>query len=130
MQMDEIMKNSIEEHKLMEWYRKEYEAIIIASNPQTDQSTLVELSKLYSFYVLRCVAENPNTPSWLIDELSEYKDTNIRCSVAKNKNISVETLFKLSEDIVPEVRDIAKRNTKTESKEYKLLVQIHQVIDI
>jgi len=80
----------------------------IASNPNTPQSILVEMSTVGSYQTR--VAGNPNTPPEILDKLSKGHDSYQRRLVAQNPNTPQATLRRLARSADHDTRAHAMEN--------------------
>ena len=92
---------------------------VIASNPKTDLDIIRKITLNTSDpSVQKVILKRNDIPSDLIDIIAGSKDSEVRCDAAKHCNASVETLTRLSNDRIVNVRISVLENPNTPPEIY------------
>jgi len=78
--------------------------MLIASNPDTPESTLDVLAEEESPVLLERVAENVNTSPYTLSKLAFHDNPRVRASVAENAALPESIMWRLCGDVHPDVR--------------------------
>lgn len=78
--------------------------LVLAGNPHSSESVILQLADDEDERVRRRVAENPNTPASVLKQLVTDKSAEVRLAVSENKNLPEAALESLAADPDDDVR--------------------------
>jgi hypothetical protein len=83
---------------------------LVAANPQTPATVLVDLAQNANTRLLARIAENQHAPASLLSELARHPDPEVRAAVAENISTPEDSLWRLVRDESPDVRYVLAEN--------------------